>query len=235
MKIIEHLPYKIDTKNNRYHYYETLWKTTALELLKKHLPNLEGNTLLDYGCGRGETMELAKNLGMRPQGTDLDPHCVELASKFGPTHILNPSDPIGQFGEKSFDVVACFHVLEHVPRPLETLIHLRKIARKYVLVAVPNLSVPRDFLRHRNWDTSVNDGHIQSWDHSHFRSMAEKHASLKIVEWAFDATIIPPFSNLINRFLGKDFAIWLETGIFRRLWPYGATSVIALMEKSVDP
>jgi 2-polyprenyl-3-methyl-5-hydroxy-6-metoxy-1,4-benzoquinol methylase len=33
---------------------------------------------------------------------------------------LNPADPVGQFGPKSFDVISCFHVLEHVPSPVET-------------------------------------------------------------------------------------------------------------------
>ena len=229
MSEIKHLPYKIDPSTNRNHYYETLWKKTALELLLKHSPNLAGQSLLDYGCGRGETMDLAKELGMIPQGTDMDPHCVELASKFGNTRVLDPDDPVAQLGAKSFDVVACFHVLEHVPRPLETLIHLREMARQYVLVAVPNLSRPRDFLRHRNWDSVINDGHLQSWDHSHFRNMAEKHAGLEIVAWGFDATIVPPWSTLINRFIGPKAAISIETGLFKRLWPYGSISVIALM------
>lgn len=230
MSNIEHLPYEIDPSGNRNHYYETLWKKTALELLQKHEPDLNDWTLLDYGCGRGETMDLAKEIGMRPYGTDMDPHCVELASKFGEAKVLDHKDPVGQFGENSFDVVACFHVLEHVPRPLETLIHLRKIARRYVLIAVPNLSRPRDFIRRRNWDTRINDGHLQSWDHSHFRNMTEKHAGLKIIEWGFDATIVPPWSTFINRIFGAKAAIAIETGLFRKLWPYGSVSVIALMK-----
>jgi hypothetical protein len=230
MSEIKHLPYEITPFSNRHHYYEILWKKTALDLLIKHESNLQGWTLLDYGCGRGETMDLAKNIGMITHGTDIDLHCIKLASKYGETSALNPEDPVGQFGEKSFDIISCFHVLEHVPHPLETLIQLRNMARRYVLVAIPNLSVPRDFLRHRNWDSVINDGHIQSWDHSHFRNMVEKHAGMEIVEWGFDATIIPPWSTFINRFLGQKAAIYFETGIFRRLWPYGSISVIALLK-----
>lgn len=226
---IEHLPYAIDPENNRNHYYETFWKETALALLQEHEPEPSGLSLLDYGCGRGETMKLAGALGMKPTGTDLDPECVRLASEFGATELLNPADPVGQFGRKSFDVVACFHVLEHVPRPLESLIHLREMARRYVLVAVPNLSRPRNFFYNRNWDAKINDGHLQSWDHSHFRNMAETHAGLKILDWGFDATIVPPLSNLAIKLLGSRSTIKLETGLFRRLWPYGSISVIALM------
>ncbi len=228
MKISKHLPYKIDPVANRNHYYETFWKQTALDLLQKHEANLKGLSLLDYGCGRGETMDMANKMGMVTQGTDMDPYCVELASKFGEAKILNLDDPVGQFGEKSFDVVACFHVLEHVPRPLETLIHLRRIARKYVLVAVPNLSRPRDCLRRRNWDTPVNEGHLQSWDHSHFRNLAENHARLELVEWGFDAVKIPVLSDIIFRFFGNNAAVKFETGIFRQFIPFGCISVISL-------
>lgn len=234
MSNIKHLPYEIDPVGNRNHFYETLWKRVALDLLVKHEPQLNGLSLLDYGCGRGETMELAEERGMIPQGTDMDPHCVELASKYGQTHVLSPEDPVSQFGAKSFDVVACFHVLEHVPRPLETLVHLREIARRYVLVAVPNLSRPKDYLRRRNWDTPINEGHLQSWDHSHWRNLAELHASLRIIEWGFDATILPPISSVLCRLFGQKTAISFETGLFRKLWPYGSTSVIALMEASPD-
>lgn len=227
---IKHIPYRIDPENNRNHYYETLWKETALELLRKRERDVAGWSLLDYGCGRGETMTIANGMGMVATGTDLDPECVRLASASGRADVLNPEDPVAQFGKKTFDVVACFHVLEHVPRPLETLIHLREIARRYVLVAVPNLSRPRNFFWNRNWDATINDGHLQSWDHSHFRNMAEKHAGLRILEWGHDATIFPPFSNLLVKTLGPKGAIRVETGLFRRLWPYASISVIALME-----
>lgn len=227
---IQHIPYRIDPENNRNHHYETLWKQTALGLLREREPDLGNWSLLDYGCGRGETMAMAKELGMIPAGTDLDPECVRLASAFGRAEVLDPEDPVGQFGSKAFDVVACFHVLEHVPRPLETLIHLREMSKKYVLIAVPNLSRPRNYFWNRNWDATINDGHLQSWDHSHFRNLAEKHAGLRILAWGHDATIFPPFSNLVLKTLGRKAAIRFETGLFRRLWPYGSISVIALME-----
>jgi hypothetical protein len=228
---IKHLPYAIDPANNRNHYYETLWKEIGLDLLQKHEPSLEGLTLLDYGSGRGESMDLASNRGMIPSGTDLDPECVERSSKFGPTNILNPDDPLGQFGEKSFDVVTCFHVLEHVPAPKETLTALGKIARKWVVTAVPNLSRIRNMIYKRDrWDAQVNEGHLQSWDHSHFRNLAERHCELELVAWGFDTTSIPPLSNWIVGTLGDKAAIRLETGLFNRLYPFASHSVIALLK-----
>jgi 2-polyprenyl-3-methyl-5-hydroxy-6-metoxy-1,4-benzoquinol methylase len=176
---IQHLPLSIDPQKNRYHFYETLWKKVALDLLQAEMPNLSGVSLLDYGCGRGETLMLAKELGMNPVGTDIEEECLAVSRQHGEVYPLNPHDPLSQFGEKSFDVVTCFHVLEHVPAPIETLRHIAKIARKYLLLAVPNLSAFHDVLRPRRWLDPVNEGHLQSWDHATFQNLIERHAGLQ--------------------------------------------------------
>lgn len=228
MKTSIHLPYQIDPTGNRNHYYETLWKEVALGLLHKHEPDLTGLSLLDYGSGRGETMLLARNLGMVVTGTDLDPECVRLSSSHGQAEVLNTVDPVGQFGRKAFDVVASFHVLEHVPCPVETLNHLRQMARRYVLVAVPNLATMPDLLRPKRNVHPVNEGHLQSWNHSHLLNLAEKHCGLQLVEWAFDHVKIPILSSQLPRLFGQKFMIRLETGLFRKMFPYQSISIIGL-------
>lgn len=236
---VAHIPYQIDPKACRSHYYEELWKEVAFELLVKETPDVAGWRHLDFGCGRGETMKRARHHGMETHGTDTDPECVRLSAEFGDSVILDTENVLGQFGEKSFDLVTCFHVLEHVPRPKETLTALARIARKRVLVAVPNLSAFHDLLRtHTHWDCNINEGHLQSWDHSHFRNLAERHCGLRILSWGFDTVLMPPFSMLIERVFGSKAALACETGIFKRLFPYASLSVIALMEpveNFVDP
>ena len=228
---IAHIPYQIDPTKSRAHYYEELWKDTALNLLLRENSDLKGWKHLDFGCGRGETMRRTRDLGMEACGTDTDPECVQLSSAFGNAVILNTDDVLGQFGEKSFDLVTCFHVLEHVPNPKETLSILSKIARKHVLVAVPNLSAFHDLLRRdTHWDCTVNEGHLQSWDHSHFRNLAERHCGLRILAWGFDTVLIPPFSLIAEKLFGNKAAIKLETGIFKKMFPFASLSVIALME-----
>jgi SAM-dependent methyltransferase len=228
---VEHLPYHIDPGSSRFHYYEELWKDTAFDLLKTEQPSLQGWSHLDFGCGRGETMGMAARLGMATQGTDIDPECLRLSSEYGSVTPLLEGSPLDQFGEDSFDLVTCFHVLEHVPRPVETLTALARIARRRVLVAVPNLSAFHDLLRPRSrWDVPVNQGHLQSWDHAHFRNLAETHCGLRILSWGFDAVMLPPFTHWIENLFGSSPAIALETGPLRKLFPYASLSVIALME-----
>lgn len=229
--MIKHLPYHINPSSSRFHHYENLWKEEAFKLLDAHELHTSGWSHLDFGCGRGETMRMAADLGMLTYGTDIDPQCLELSAKYGKVSPLSDIGLLTQFGEKSYDLVTCFHVLEHVPNPKETLLSLARIARKYVLVAVPNLSAFHDLLRPRSkWDIPVNEGHLQAWDHAHFRNLAEKHCGLSIVEWGHDAVMLPPFTHWLENHFGPKPAIALETGPLKWLFPFASLSIISLMK-----
>jgi 2-polyprenyl-3-methyl-5-hydroxy-6-metoxy-1,4-benzoquinol methylase len=225
---LKHLPYTIDENSNRFHYYETLWKHRALELLTRHEPDVSGWTLLDYGCGRGETLRLASDLQMQAEGLDVDPKCVEIARGHGKAELLelDPSGP--QLVPKSYDVITCFHVLEHVDNPKQVLSALARAAKRYVIVAVPNLQKIPNFRKPGAGPSDVNEGHLQSWDHSHFKNLAERHCGLRLIGWAHDATVVPIASELIKRVLGEKAVIRAETGMFRRLFPYWGHSIIGL-------
>jgi len=227
---IKHLPYEIDEHRDRNHFFEGNWKRVALALLRRHAGDLHGWTLLDYGCGRGETMRYAAAEGMVPTGLDTDPICVGLASKFGDAELLDISGAASQLGENSFDVIACFHVLEHVDNPKETLKALARAARKFVLIAVPNLQQIPNLRKPWAPPPKINEGHLQSWDHAHFRNLAEVHCGLRLISWGFDATKVPVLSELINRTLGPKAAIKCETGLFRKLFPFWGISIIGLWE-----
>lgn len=225
---IRHLNYKIDEEGNRFSFYETLWKRQGLELLLKYCP-AQRKTLLDYGSGRGEFLGMAGAAGFVVRGTDTDPECVALSSRFGSACQLDVRDPLSQFGAKSFDVVSCFHVLEHVDNPKEVLTTLGKMARTHIVIAVPNLRyLDRLFIPPAL--TGVNEGHLQSWDHVHLLNLAEKHCGLKLVSWGFDATILPLASNLSAKIFGRKTTIRLETGLFRRIFPYHGISVLGLFQ-----
>jgi SAM-dependent methyltransferase len=229
-KKITHLPYKVKENEDRNHFYENHWKRVALNLLLNHAGNVSGWSLLDYGSGRGETMAYASELGMVSYGLDSDPTCVELSSHFGESRLLDIQNASLQVKPLSYDVVACFHVLEHVDNPKETLSMLGRAAKQYVLVAVPNLQKIPNLRKPHSPPSEINTGHLQSWDHAHFRNLAERHCGMKVIAWANDATIVPIASEFIRRLLGNRAVINLETGFFRRLFPYWGISVIALLK-----
>ena len=223
----KHLPYEVDTANDRHAFYENYWKQAALELLLKHC-RPAGQTVLDYGCGRGEALQIFGQAGFKVQGTDVDPECVRLASRFGSAVQLQPERTVAQFGPKSFDIVTCFHVLEHIEHPRRALSDITALARGYVVLAVPNLRrLHGMFVRHVDLEL-LNEGHLHSWDHWHLLSLAERYCGLKLVEWGYDATILPGVSQLVARTLGQKAAIRLETGLFRKMFPLHGISVLGL-------
>ena len=222
----KHLPYSIDS-SGRYGMYENYWKRVALQLLLRHC-RPAGQSVLDYGSGRGETLQYFGEAGFRVTGTDVDPECVRLSSAFGKACALNPDDPASQFGRKSFDIVTCLHVLEHVENPRKTLSALSEIAREFVVIAVPNLRYLHRLFE-RKFDLSqVNEGHLQSWDHWHLRNLAERFCRLQLLQWASDATVLPLASNLSQKLLGTKATMWLEMNPFRFLFPYHCISIIGI-------
>lgn len=84
---IHHLPQAINEQANRSHYYESCWKRAGLDLLASHNPSLDGLSLLDDGCGRGETLRLAaEERGMNQLGT---PFCWKTFMTRSP-NLVNP-------------------------------------------------------------------------------------------------------------------------------------------------
>jgi SAM-dependent methyltransferase len=88
-------------------------------------------SFLDVSTGRGELMRVAQSLGYRPvYGTEAVPAlCNE--------YVLEASIESLPFPDKSFDVVTCVDVIEHVLEPdiEKGLKELERVAKSVLLVA----------------------------------------------------------------------------------------------------
>ncbi|HJQ37898.1 MAG TPA: class I SAM-dependent methyltransferase [Thermoanaerobaculia bacterium] len=93
---------------------------TNAEAMAYVLSRLEEGTLLDVGSGRGYF--LTKTSGI---GCDLLGGNVRAVAERLP------------FRNKSFDVVTCFHTLEHTRDLPRAIAELRRVARKQLIVIVP--------------------------------------------------------------------------------------------------
>lgn len=94
-------------------------------------------TLLDVGTGRGETIDIADELGYTAEGTETVDYLVEAR---GDVHkALLPE--LGM-ADKSFDTVTCFEVIEHL-LPVDVvpaLRELRRIAKDRVIISAATVS-----------------------------------------------------------------------------------------------
>ena len=80
-----------------------------LDLIRKLRP---GGKLLEVGCGRGDFVSVARE-SFDAYGVEPNPELAESASKVVPVH----PDVIERTPWSGFDVIASFHVIEHVDSP----------------------------------------------------------------------------------------------------------------------
>lgn len=94
---------------------------------------------LDVGCGSGGALAVAKALGWRVAGIEVDPDAAEKARRFS-DEIHRGDILAAPFGAASFDVVSAFHVLEHVPNPVAVVRRMLEWLAPggQVIIEVPN-------------------------------------------------------------------------------------------------
>jgi SAM-dependent methyltransferase len=91
-----------------------------------HFPEVVTGTLLDVGCGG---RHLAQHVGGFYAGVDRrEPADLRADLERGAL----------PFRDASFDSVACLDVLEHLDRPHEACAELARVARRWVLISLPN-------------------------------------------------------------------------------------------------
>jgi 2-polyprenyl-3-methyl-5-hydroxy-6-metoxy-1,4-benzoquinol methylase len=101
---------------------------------------LAPNSVLDAGCGEGETLVRLDSLPRRSTtAIDLSEQAIRHVRDRVPwvdASVANVADL--PFGDDSFDLVLCLEVLEHLPRPGTALDELVRVGRGDVVVSVPH-------------------------------------------------------------------------------------------------
>ncbi len=106
-------------------------------LTKRHL--LKNNCrILDIGCGTGDFLSSIPD-GIQKTGIDIDKSSIERARSQHPQIKFIHSDFNSIESNEEIDILTMFHVLEHLPTPLETLKNLAKISTENtrLIIEVP--------------------------------------------------------------------------------------------------
>ena len=118
----------------------------------RHLPPpWRGAKLLDLGCGNGQFLEWARDMGWQVFGADPDPHAVAIAMGHG---IDVRVGGIEQFDEEEpqFDVITLSHVIEHLHDPIAELKSVHRLLKPNgtIWIDTPNL----DSIGHADFGSS---------------------------------------------------------------------------------
>lgn len=115
---------------------ERMW-AERLQIVERLVPT---GRLLDVGCGEGSFLSQARRRGWEVAGTEISPWAAEHAgSRLGLSVFCGELRDAG-YPREHFDAVTLWHVLEHVPAPLQLLEEVRRILKTggFLFVAVPN-------------------------------------------------------------------------------------------------
>jgi len=98
----------------------------------------QAGRVLDIGCGRGLMLAALARLGWDVVGTEVS---ATLSKQAFPIHQTADIRTCA-FAAQSFDVVMLWHVLEHLPQPIDTLREAWRILKPggVLIVEVPNLA-----------------------------------------------------------------------------------------------
>ena len=129
-------------------FYETYWSKRGgwgykprHEIFARWIGN--DARVLDVGCGDCCFLEYLKkrNKNIEAIGTDIADNSVSVCKNQSIEAFQHDATKPFALKDKSFNYVVISETLEHIPNPEELLLEARRIARKAVLVSIPNIAL----------------------------------------------------------------------------------------------
>lgn len=121
-------------------FYEANWQN-VLDECQRHFGSLKNKTVFDIGFGFGQALLYFRKQGLSVSGLEPSLEGVEYAKSQGLDVYQAGIEDFSCVGDKRFDIVTVFNVLEHLRNPAETIRKIKKELLKpqgILVVDVPN-------------------------------------------------------------------------------------------------
>jgi ubiquinone/menaquinone biosynthesis C-methylase UbiE len=160
---------------------------------------LSPRTFLDAGCGEGfvcrRIIDAVPDIALT--GCDVSGVALEIAASANPEARFVAGSVVDlPFADRSFDVVGCFEVLEHLPGdlPRRALTELARVARQAVVLSVPHepMFSLANAARGRNLEVrprGSDPDHKQFWSRSAFGALVGEQLVVQQLLGSFPWTI----------------------------------------------
>jgi ubiquinone/menaquinone biosynthesis C-methylase UbiE len=160
---------------------------------------LSPQTFLDAGCGEGfvsrRVIDAVPDIELT--GCDVSAEALEMAADANPEASFVVGSVVDlPFADRSFDVVGCFEVLEHLPGdlPRRALSELARVARQAVVLSVPHepMFCLANAARGKNLDVrpkGSDPDHKQFWSRSAFGALVSEQLVVQKLAGSFPWTM----------------------------------------------
>lgn len=142
----------------------TDWYLNVTDYTSKNLINFaknnSGQDILDIGCATGEYCQKLSELDFKCVGVDINENYVKKANENGvEAHLMEGNNL--SFPDRSFDTVLLFEVLEHIQEPEIVLKEAKRVAKKNILITVPNCTDFSKLTRYSlTYDYMLEEDHV---------------------------------------------------------------------------
>jgi len=228
-----------------YHWWFVARRNLAVCLIKSL--KIPSPIILDIGTGTGSNLLSFSKLG-ETHGVDIASQAIEFCRKRGIKNVTQCSAEKMTYANKTFDVIACLDLLEHIPEPVEALLEMRRVLKDNgrIIIMVPAHKIlwsQHDealcHLRRYEKDSllrDLKDAGLKAQDLGYFFCLSFFVVALiRIVRRFFiskgkphsDTTTLPP--KLLNEFL--KFLFNIEIKITTKLGLPIGTTIYAVVSK----
>ena len=154
--------------------------------------NNSGKNILDIGCATGEYCQKLSELNFKCVGVDINEKYVKKAKENGVEAYLMKGNNLS-FPDKSFDTVLLFEVLEHVQDPESVLKEAKRVAKKNILITVPNCT---DFSKLTRY--SLTYDHMLEDDHVNFFTKTDLETLAGLISNNFEVKEVEPMLTCLT-------------------------------------
>jgi len=209
--VLSRLDTRIPTNTNLNDHLKSHWKLSQMPAEFVEIPAERHNSLealqrvgkyhsngriLDFGCGWGFFLSIAKEKGWECHGLEpLAGHSLYARAKFG-LEVVTDTLRDDTFPKNYFDVITAFQVFEHLPDPALTLKQLQTFQKSdgLILIEVPNIDT---------WGVRLLGGRYRHFnpDHINFFSKRTLRSFLESNHYEVLELYYPNRYLTLNRFI----------------------------------
>jgi SAM-dependent methyltransferase len=161
-------------------------------------PHARGGRLLDVGAAGGAFVEQALARGFDAEGVEPTPEFAAFAREQLGVPVRTATIEQAQLADDSLDVVTMWHVLEHVPDPVDVLTLLSRALRAggVVAIEVPNAAGHLARSQGRAWASLEPEVHVNQFGPRSLGAALER-AGFDVLE--LGTVTITPYLPLVER------------------------------------